>query len=134
MINRTRDKKFRIFEPMLSGLRQASRPVLALPRYTKRIIVLLVDISSCVMTVWLAFYLRLGEFVSLSDNAFWAVAISVAFALPIFIVSGLYRMIFRYSGYPAIVCGCPFHWCVWAAFLQASLQQLVLQVFRAQWG
>ena len=45
---------------MLSGLRQASRPVLALPRYTKRIIVLLVDISSCVLTVWLAFYLRLG--------------------------------------------------------------------------
>ena len=32
---------------MLSGLRQASRPVLALPRYTKRFIVLLVDISSC---------------------------------------------------------------------------------------
>ena len=63
---------------MLSGLRQATRPVLALPRYTKRFIVLLVDISSCVMTVWLAFYLRLGEFVSLSGNAFWAVALSVA--------------------------------------------------------
>ena len=87
---------------MLSGLRQASRPVLALPRYAKRIIALLVDISLCVLTVWLAFYLRLGEFVSLSGTAFWAVALSVAFALPIFIVSGLYRAIFRYSGYPAM--------------------------------
>ena len=87
---------------MLSRLRQASRPVLALPRYAKRIIALLVDISLCVLTVWLAFYLRLGEFVSLSGTAFWAVALSVVFALPIFIVSGLYRAIFRYSGYPAM--------------------------------
>ncbi len=87
---------------MLSGLHHASRPVLALPRHTKRIIVLLVDISLCVLTVWLAFYLRLGEFISLWGTAFWAVALSVAFALPIFIVSGLYRTIFRYSGYPAL--------------------------------
>ena len=87
---------------MLNGLNLASRPVLALPRYAKRIIVLLVDIGLCVLTVWLAFYLRLGEFVSLSGTAFWAVAISVAFALPIFMVSGLYRTIFRYAGYPAI--------------------------------
>ena len=87
---------------MLDGLNHASRPVLALPRYAKRIIVLLVDVSLCVLTVWLAFYLRLGEFVSLSGNAFWAVAISVTLALPIFMVSGLYRTIFRYAGYPAI--------------------------------
>ena len=87
---------------MLIGLRQASRPVLALPRHAKRIIVLLVDVSLCVLTVWLAFYLRLGEFISLSGTAFWAVALSIVFALPIFIVSGLYRTIFRYSGYPAM--------------------------------
>ena len=97
-----RDQGSGIVEPMLSGLRQASRPVLALPRYAKRIIALLVDISLCVLTVWLAFYLRLGEFVSLSGTALWAVALSVAFALPIFIVSGWYRAIFRYSGYPAM--------------------------------
>ncbi len=97
-----RDQGSGIVEPMLSGLRQASRPLLALPRYAKRIIALLVDTSLCVLTVWLAFYLRLGEFVSLSGPAFWAAALSVAFALPIFIVSGLYRAIFRYSGYPAM--------------------------------
>ena len=87
---------------MLDGLNHASRPVLALPRYAKRIIVLLVDVSLCVLKVWFALYLRLGEFVSLSGNAFWAVAISVTLALPIFMVSGLYRTIFRYAGYPAI--------------------------------
>lgn len=88
---------------MLSEIFQASRPLLALPRYAKRIIVLLVDLSLCVLTVWLAFYLRLGEFVSLSGTAFWAVALSVAFALPIFVLSGFYRAIFRYSGYPTMV-------------------------------
>ena len=87
---------------MLSRLRQASRPILALPRYAKRIIVLLVDISLCVLTVWFAFYLRLGEFISLSGNAFWAIGISIAFALPVFVLSGLYRTIFRYSGWPAM--------------------------------
>jgi FlaA1/EpsC-like NDP-sugar epimerase len=87
---------------MLKHLRKASRPVLSLPRYAKRIIALSVDISLCVLTAWLAFYLRLGEFVTLSGPAFWAVVIAVAIALPIFVISGLYRAIFRYSGFPAM--------------------------------
>ena len=87
---------------MLSKLRQASRPVLALPRYAKRIIVLAVDTSLCVLTVWLTFYLRLGEFISLSGIEFWAAVVAVVVALPIFVISGLYRAIFRYSGWPAM--------------------------------
>ena len=87
---------------MLKHIREASYPLVSLPRYAKRIIVLSVDISLCVLTVWLAFYLRLGDFVTLSGPALWAVAIAVAIALPIFVVSGLYRAIFRYSGIPAI--------------------------------
>jgi FlaA1/EpsC-like NDP-sugar epimerase len=88
---------------MLNGLRQTSLPILALPRSAKRIIALLVDISLCVLTVWLAFYLRLGEFVNLIGKPLWAVGISLVLALPIFVVSGLYRAIFRYSGWPALL-------------------------------
>jgi FlaA1/EpsC-like NDP-sugar epimerase len=84
------------------ALRHFVRPTLALPRFAKRIIALTVDTSLCVLTVWLAFYLRLGDFISLSDTALWATVISVSFALPIFFVSGLYRAIFRYSGWPAM--------------------------------
>lgn len=91
-----------MIELILTRLRQASHPVLVLPRYAKRIIALSVDFSLCVLTVWLAFYLRLGEFVSLSGQAFWATAISVTFALPIFVASGLYHTIFRYSGFPTM--------------------------------
>jgi FlaA1/EpsC-like NDP-sugar epimerase len=78
-------------------------PVLALPRTAKRFVALLVDVSFCALTVWLAYYLRLGELVSLSGNGLLAVAASISIALPIFIVSGLYRAIFRYSGWPALL-------------------------------
>lgn len=78
-------------------------PILALPRVAKRFVVLSIDLGLCVLTVWMAFYLRLGEFVFLSDMELWAVAASVGIALPIFIVSGLYRAIFRYSGWPALL-------------------------------
>ncbi len=78
-------------------------PVLALPRWTKRFVVLTLDTSLCVLTVWLAYYLRLGEFVALSGVAAPTVLVSVGIALPIFMVSGLYRAIFRYSGWPALL-------------------------------
>jgi len=84
-------------------------PVLALPRPAKRFVALIVDLSLCVLTVWLAYYLRLGEFISFSgasewaQGAFWAGGASICIALPIFVVSGLYRAIFRYSGWPALL-------------------------------
>lgn len=77
--------------------------VLALPRIVKRLVVLSVDISLCILAVWLAYYLRLGEFVALSGNKLLAVVASICIALPIFIVFGLYRAIFRYSGWPSLL-------------------------------
>lgn len=82
---------------------KVASPVLVLPRPAKRIVVLLVDLGLCVLSVWLAYYLRLGEFVVLQGGVLRAVIISVAVALPIFIVSGLYRAIFRYSGWAALL-------------------------------
>ncbi len=79
------------------------RSILALPRLSKRLIVLTVDFCLCVLTVWFAYYLRLGEFVSLTGNALWAVSVSVGIALPIFILAGLYRAIFRFSGWLAFL-------------------------------
>lgn len=91
---------------MIRLLSHSAAPVLALPRAVKRAIVVLADISLCVLSVWLTFYLRLGEFLPFSGGLFsplWFVAfVSVVFAIPIFITSGLYRAIFRYSGLPAM--------------------------------
>jgi FlaA1/EpsC-like NDP-sugar epimerase len=90
-------------DTMMRTLSRWATPVLALPNPVKRSIVLLLDAALCVFTVWLAFYLRLGNFVPLSGPAVWPALASVVLALPIFITSGLYRAIFRYSGLPAMV-------------------------------
>lgn len=81
--------------PLFSG---ASLVAAALPRYAKRSLAVLIDIGSCLISVWLAFFLRLGESVSIFGNAGWAVVACLCLAIPIFSVSGLYHVIFRYSG------------------------------------
>lgn len=78
-------------------------PILALPRAVKRFVALAVDLGLCALAVWLAYYLRLGEFVALSGNALFAVIASIGIALPIFMVFGLYRAIFRYSGWSSLL-------------------------------
>lgn len=87
----------------MTFINRSIEPVLALPRSVKRGIVLLVDAALCVITVWLAFYLRLDEFVSLSGSAWPAAVVAPAIALPIFIRFGLYRTVFRYVGAEALL-------------------------------
>ncbi len=77
--------------------------MLALPRSIKQGIVLLIDAGLCITTVWLAFYLRLGEFVSLSGEQWPAAVASLLIALPIFIRFGLYRAVFRFIGSEALI-------------------------------
>ena len=81
---------------------QITYAVLNINRSLKRLIVICVDISLCALTVWLSFYLRLGEFVPFSSFVMGPVIASTLFAIPIFITAGLYRAIFRYSRLPAI--------------------------------
>jgi FlaA1/EpsC-like NDP-sugar epimerase len=76
---------------------------LGLPRIVKRLVVFTVDLGLCILTVWLAFYLRLGEFVMLAGNAKLALFVSIGLAIPVFVISGLYRAIFRYSDWPALL-------------------------------
>jgi FlaA1/EpsC-like NDP-sugar epimerase len=90
-------------EIMMRTLSRLAAPALALRRSVKRGMVLSLDAALCVLTVWLAFYLRSGVWVSLAGPAIVAVVASVVLALPVFITSGLYRAIFRYSGLPAMV-------------------------------
>ncbi|MBN8949682.1 MULTISPECIES: nucleoside-diphosphate sugar epimerase/dehydratase [unclassified Rhizobium] len=78
-------------------------PFLALPRSTKRALALLVDASLCVLTVWFAYCLRLDDWVILAGVEWLPAIVSLLLAIPIFIVLGLYRAIFRYAGLSAFV-------------------------------
>ncbi|MCM2457999.1 polysaccharide biosynthesis protein [Rhizobium sp. CG4] len=77
--------------------------ILALPRWTKRTVAVFVDSTLCVLTLWLAFSLRLDTWDFLSDVQLLTIPVSLAIALPLFIVNGLYRAIFRYIGWAAFL-------------------------------
>ena len=82
----------------MSILTEVSKNIINLPRYTKRIIATLIDIGLCIFSTWLAFYLRLEEFVKINDVTTLAVEISILLAIPIFWLMGLYKTIFRFQG------------------------------------
>ncbi len=71
--------------------------VLNLPRYAKNVIVIAVDLSLCIICTWLAFYLRLDEFVEFRSLPLNVTLVSILLAIPIFWLSGLYLIIYRYS-------------------------------------
>ena len=77
--------------------------LLDLPRYKKLIVSLIVDSFLCFFTVWISFYLRLGRFVPFGNSLIFPSLLSIFFAIPVFYLSGLYRTIFRYSGWPAML-------------------------------
>ena len=79
-----------------------------LPRPVKRIIVMIVDAGLAIFAVWLAYYLRLGQFLPLWEitagfRPLPAVIVAVFSSIPIFMLFGLYRVIFRYAGAPAVL-------------------------------
>ena len=80
-----------------------SQWLLAMPRPVKRALALLLDAFLCVLTVWLALYLRLEAWVGLEGQYLPAVVGAVALALPVFVRAGLYRTIFRHAGWHAML-------------------------------
>lgn len=89
--------------------------VLQIPRTGKRLIALSVDVVLCALTTWLAFCLRLDDWVVLSGVQWLTIPASVVIAIPIFIRFGLYRAIFRFIGSSAF----------WAIVKAVSLYGLI---------
>lgn len=89
-----------------SSSNKTTQFLLALPRPLKRMVALLLDVVLIGLSVWLAFYLRLGQWVNPFNTEwqpFTALWPALLFSLPIFIISGLYRTIFRFSGLPVLM-------------------------------
>ena len=76
--------------------------LLALPRNSKRHVVIYLDLFLTLITVWLAFYLRIDQTGFPENQQVFVYLIAPALAIPIFIKYGLYRAIFRYTGMAAL--------------------------------
>ena len=77
--------------------------VLQLPRPVKQLTVLAMDVLLSLFATWLAFSFRL-DILHIPSGAQWFVYVVIPFLpLPIFMHFGLYRAVFRYSGYSALV-------------------------------
>ena len=77
----------------MSILSEISKNIINLPRYAKRTIAIIIDIGLCIFCTWLAFYLRLEEFIKINNVTTLAVEISVVLAIPIFWIMGLYYFV-----------------------------------------
>ena len=75
---------------------------LDLPKREKLILSIFIDSFLCITSVWISFYLRLGVLPT-RDLLILPSLASILFAVPVFYLSGLYKTIFRYSGWPALL-------------------------------
>ena len=82
----------------MSILKISSENIINLPRYVKKIIVVIIDIGLCILCTWFAFYLRLEQFIKINDITILAVFISIIISIPIFWLIGLYKTMLRYAG------------------------------------
>ena len=76
--------------------------LLNLPRFIKRAVVIYFDALICVISVWLAFGIRLDEWGYFQLSQWWVLIAALGFSFPLFITFGLYRAIFRYVGSAAL--------------------------------
>ena len=82
----------------MSMLAEESQNIINLPRYAKRALAIILDLGLCILCTWLAFYIRLEQFIKINDVTILAVLISIILAIPIFWLMGLYKTMFRFVG------------------------------------
>jgi FlaA1/EpsC-like NDP-sugar epimerase len=72
--------------------------LIGLNRHRKTALVLVIDASLCVFSVWIAFSLRLGAWDLWSPAIATVMLASLAVWLPIFLLRGVYRSVMRFVG------------------------------------
>jgi len=77
-------------------------PLLALPRSTKRLVVVALDLVLSLVSVWVAFYLRIDQAGLPMQQQKYVYLLAPLLAFPLFVRLGLYRAIFRYTGLAAL--------------------------------
>jgi len=95
--------------------------LISLPRFQKQLLAIAVDVIAIVLSVWIAFSLRLERLhFPIADERLLYV-LPLFMAIPIFIKMGLYRAIFRYVGQHAL-------WTILRAVLLYGLLLFILLI------
>ncbi len=83
--------------------------ILSFHRYLKRIIAMITDTILCILCTWLAFSIRSMYWIAINPRLeyltlfkefnYISILVSIIIAIPVFWLFGLYRTIFRYTGF-----------------------------------
>ncbi len=90
-----------MFDPlsyMISKLNHITDHILDYPRWLKRSLVILSDAVICILSILLAFSLRMGEWILWNEGIAKLIFGAFAIWLPIFTAMNVYQTIFRYAG------------------------------------
>ncbi|MBA3668748.1 MAG: polysaccharide biosynthesis protein [Sphingomonas sp.] len=97
--------------------------LVALPQSLRHAIIAGVDLSTCLVSVWLAYWLRMGEWQFLSTPVLIFAAIAFASWIAVAILTRTYRSLVRFSGSDTIIAlmrSCAIMCALLAAFLFAA--------------
>ncbi len=83
---------------MISKLNRITDHILDYPRWLKRSLVILSDAIICILSILLAFSLRMGEWILWNEGIAKLIFGAFAIWLPIFMAMNVYQTIFRYAG------------------------------------
>jgi UDP-N-acetylglucosamine 4,6-dehydratase len=78
-------------------------PIFDISRNKKQALMIVTDVFLVILSLWLAFALRLSEWFWPSESQLWLFVLGPILALPIFIKLGLYRAVIRYIGTKAML-------------------------------
>lgn len=72
--------------------------VFQIPRWQKRIIMILLDILATALAIWCSYAMRLGTFSPTLGNGIWLLLWAPALSIPVFIKLGLYNAVIHHMG------------------------------------
>lgn len=75
------------------------KSILVLPCSAKRVVALTFDVVSALSTLWLAIVFSDEFRLATSGNHWYLYLLAPAIMLPVFVLSGIYRAVYRYSGF-----------------------------------
>jgi FlaA1/EpsC-like NDP-sugar epimerase len=82
---------------MRNYIKEFSNSITSLNRYSKRAIAMMTDLALCILSTWIAFFIRLEELILFREFNFDPAVISIIIAIPILWLFGVYRTFFRYT-------------------------------------